>query len=387
MLSLGYLAGIGTELGHDMRFLESMPDEDFDMIVVASSMAHYDHEIDFCRELKAKTPNCIVGLIGPFATEMPHLFEEYVDFIITGEPETVFKDILLGKRKPKGRLAGGQTQDLDGLPFPNWSIFPMKDFGYFPSLPRKPFATILGSRGCPFACEFCPYLVQQGVPLRRRSTKYHSGDELFSRRIWNKKSSFRDITWSMHKKQTKELCRLIAAENFDLDIGVETRADTLDRELIDLMSKAGVKVVNLGIESPSADIVSSSGRRPIKDEKLDDVLDSLDKAGINVQAFYILGLLDDDVQSMKRTVRYSFQLNCFAAQFCVLTPFPGTKTYHDLKSRLLTTDFRKFNEYDPVVKIDGATAAEIVGLEIGQFQRIIFALDGIVSTSSKSVSQ
>ena len=83
---------------------------------------------------------------------------------------------------------------------------------------------------------------------------------------------------------------------------------------------------------------------------------------INVQAFYILGLLDDDVQSMKRTVRYSFQLNCFAAQFCVLTPFPGTKTYHDLKSRLLTTDFRKFNEYDPVVKIDGATAAEIVGL-------------------------
>ena len=130
----------------------------------------------------------------------------------------------------------------------------------------------------------------------------------------------------MHKKETKELCKMIAEKNFDLDIGVETRADTLDLELIDLMKKAKIKVVNLGIESPSDEILIASGRRPIKETKLGKVLDALNRASIDVQAFYILGLINDTVDSMKNTIKYSFQLNTFTAQFCVLTPFPGTKT-------------------------------------------------------------
>lgn len=166
---------------------------------------------------------------------------------------------------------------------------------------------------------------------------------------------FRDITWSMHRRNSKELCRLIIAENFDLDIGVETRADTLDMELIELMSRAGVKVVNLGIESPNDDIVKNSGRQPIKENKVEKVIAALEERGIEVQAFYIIGLLEDTEKSVIETIKYSHKLNTYTAQFCVLTPFPGTKTFDDLKDRIIADDYSKFTEYDPVVRIDGLT--------------------------------
>ena len=123
----------------------------------------------------------------------------------------------------------------------------IKSFSYKPTLPRKPFLTIQASRGVHLD-EFCPYLVTQGIPLRRRNNNEIVKEiNPLIKKYKIKSLLFRDITWSMHRKETKELCKLIIKENFDLDIGVETRADTLDNELISLMKQAGIKSVNLGI--------------------------------------------------------------------------------------------------------------------------------------------
>lgn len=370
VLSLAYLAAIARQHNHEIFYFEDIPSVDLDIIILATSMAHFEYELEFCNTVKGKFDKVKLGAIGPFSSEMPHLFEDFVDFIIKGEPEDAFTKICNGTIDPKGQISSNQIDDVNQIPKPEWSIFPINEYSYFPSLPKKPFLTIQASRGCPFACEFCPYLVQQGIPLRRKK------NELIIEEIENlvenfsiRSLLFRDITWSMHKKETKELCRMLIEKDFNLEIGVETRADTLDAELIDLMRQAKVRVVNLGIESPSDEILQSSGRRPIKENKLEMVLDRLNKASIEVQAFYILGLIDDTVKSMRKTIFYSFKLNTFTAQFCVLTPFPGTKTFHDLSGRLLTKNFAKYNEYEPVVKIDGASSEEIRRLRDFAFSR------------------
>ena len=72
----------------------------------------------------------------------------------------------------------------------------------------------------------------------------------------------------------------------------------------------------MGIESLSDEILIASGRRPIKETKLGKVLDALNRASIDVQAFYILGLINDTVDSMKNTIKYSFQLNTFTGTLC-----------------------------------------------------------------------
>lgn len=370
VLSLAYLAAIARDKNHETLYFDTIPDCDLDILIVATSMAHYKHEITFCENVRKKFERTKIGLIGPFSSEMPNLFIDYVDFIITGEPEDAFMRICEGLIAAEGIIESVQIDDVNTLPFPDWSIFPVESYGYFPSLPKKPFLTIQASRGCPFACEFCPYLVQQGIPLRRRANHLIVEEiEKLVRDFGIKSLLFRDITWSMHRKETKELCRLLIEKDFSIEIGVETRADTLDDELIGLMEQANIKVVNLGIESPSDEILINSGRRPIKELKLERVLRKLDESSIDVQAFYILGLIDDTIDSMKRTISYSFSLNTLAAQYCVLTPFPGTKTYEDLKEHLITDDFSMYNEYEPVVSIEHASPKEIRKLRNFAFSR------------------
>lgn len=359
ILSLAYLNAIAREEGLESNFYTDMPKGE-SIVIIASSMLHHHHEIDLANKIKKRFPNSRLGFIGPFSGEYPERFDTASDFVIQDEPEEVFRLICRGDLEPAGVIRPTDKVDLNSLPFPDWNGFDIGSYGYVPALPRKPFLTIQGSRGCPFACEFCPYLVMQGIPLRRRNNDHIIAEMRYLVDNYKIKSLlFRDITWSMNKKFSKDLCELIISQEFDLDIGVETRADTLDNELVDLMARAGVKVVNLGIESPDEDILTASGRRPIKDEKFRNIIQKLEQSGIQVQGFYILGLIDDTEESIQKTINYSHKLNTYTAQFCVLTPIPGTKTFRDLEHRLLTTDFSRFTHYEPVVKIDGISSDRI----------------------------
>ena len=359
ILSFAYMAAIARSYKHEVNLYTNMPVNE-EVIIIATSIHHYKYEIELAKKIKKKLPLSKIGFIGPFSSEKPDLFREIADFIVSGEPENSFDYICKNNYVPKGVFKSPRELNVNKLPFPDWDGFDLNSFGYSPALPRKPFLTIQGSRGCPFACEFCPYLVSQGVPLRRRSNDDIIEEIKYLIKKYKIKSLlFRDITWSMHKKETKNLCKLIINENFDLDIGVETRADTLDDELINLMKEAGIKSVNLGIESPVDEILISSGRIPMKENKLERAIDKLHKNNIQVQGFYILGLINDTEDSIKKTISYSKKINSFTAQFCVLTPFPGTKTYKDLEKNLITKDYSNFNEYTPVVKIKGVNPERI----------------------------
>jgi radical SAM superfamily enzyme YgiQ (UPF0313 family) len=285
VLTLAYLNAIARQEGHECNMYTGLPTGE-DIVIIASSMIHHHHEYTFAQEIRAKFPDAKIGFIGPFSSEYPDRFKPVSDFIILDEPEEAFGQICRGEIAPAGQIRPTGKVDLNKLPFPCWDGFDLSSYGYSPALPRKPFLTIQASRGCPFACEFCPYLVMQGIPLRRRNNDQVVAEIRYLVERYNIKSLlFRDITWSMNKKLSKELCLMIIAENFDLEIGVETRADTLDDELIGLMAASGIKVVNLGIESPDDEILTASGRRPINGDKLKQSIQALEAVGIQVQAF------------------------------------------------------------------------------------------------------
>ena len=284
----------------------------------------------------------------------------------------LLKKFVKAKIEPKGLIKSENKIDVTKLPFPNWEGFDIHSYGYFPGLPKKPFLTIQGSRGCPFGCEFCPYLVSQGIPLRRRENDNIINEiKLLKDKYGVKSLLFRDITWSMHKKLTKDLCRKIISEKLDIEYGIETRLDTLDEELINLMSEAGVKVVNLGIESPDDEILKKSGRVPIKENKIIKSIRLLESRGIKIQAFYIIGLIDDNEQSIKKTIKYSHLLNTFTSQFCVLTPFPGTKTFQDLKIEFSLKTFLFMMSILLLLKLMAFHQKKFLNLGIKRIQDII----------------
>ena len=362
-LTLAYLKGIAEQHGVEASHYTGMPDGE-DVVIIASSMYQYKNEVDLARQIRKRHPRSRIGFTGAFSSSKPEFFEADADFIFKGEPEVGFRKLCEGQLAPRGVIDLKEQTDVTTLPFPNWDGIDLKTCGYFPALKRKPFLTIQGSRGCPFACDFCPYMVMQKPRLRRR-TNASIMEEIryLIDRYGIRSLLFTDIVFSLRKDLTKQLCRMIESERLDLDIGCETRLDCVDEEMVDLMAAAGFKAINVGIESPEEDILKGSGRRPIARQKTESMIDRLEKSGIRVQAFYILGLVGDNDRSIRNTIRYSRRLNTFTAQFGILTPFPGTKSAESLHDRISTHDYSRYTEYDPVVRLDGISPDEISRLK------------------------
>lgn len=359
VLALGYIAAILLREGHDVRFYQGMPGGE-DYVIIASSMAQYQGEIELSRKIKEKYPKSIVGFINTFSRVRPDLFRNAADFIIFGEPEWAFLDVAKKKISLKGDIEVEQKVPLEELPYPAWNIFPYRDFSYFPSLPERPIFPVLSSRGCPYGCTFCPYVSAQGVKWRNRPPSDVIDEIKYLRKKFHVRSVlFRDPVFTMDMSRASEISERLHEEVPDLEWSCETRIDRLTPGLIDTMYKSGLRSMNVGVESFDNEIIEKSGKKSIKHEHQELIISHMNRLGIRVAAFYILGFLDDTPESIRKTIEYAKQLNTFTAQFCILTPFPGTAFYETVKNRLLTDDFSKYTEYDPVIKLDKVSPKDL----------------------------
>lgn len=360
IMSFGFCSSLLKSKGYECNFYENGNIKGEDIIIIASSMHCYEYEVKLAKELKERFVNSKVGFYGPFSITNPEFFNETADFIIGGELESSLLAFFDDEHEFSGILNYGIVKDFDSLPPPDWSGMPLHNYSYFPMLGKKPFLPIQSTRGCSFNCDFCPYMVSQTKIFRRRSPE-NVVDEI-ERNITHYKTKsvlFRDICFTLNKKHSAAICREIIARDISIEWGCETRLDCLDTELIDLMCEAGMKGMNIGIEAASNEILKISGKKNPEIEVQERIVSYLLEKGVHINAFYMLGLEDDTPDSMNDTINYAKRLGTPGAQFCVTTPFPGTKTYEKMQSKLITKDFRRFTEYKPVMEIKGSTINEI----------------------------
>ena len=385
VMSFGYIASILRKTNHQVKFYSGMPlGEDY--IIIASSITQYLDEIELARRIKEKFPLSKVGFINTFSSVMPDIFKDVSDFIIIGEPEWAILEFTRGNLELRGQIEICQKGLLDDLGYPDWEGFPYKSFSYFPSLPKRPFFPVLSSRGCPYNCGFCPYVAGQGYKWRTRSIDSVISEIKYLREKYNTRSIlFRDPIFTMKMERAAEIAERIMKDVSGIEWSCETRLDKLTPDLIDLMYKSGLRSINIGIESYDNEILKRAGKKTIVHEHQEKVIRHMNRLGIRVAGFYIIGLLDDTKESIARTIDYSKKLNTFAAQFCILTPFPGTKLYSEVEDRLLTKDFSKYTEYDPVVKIDNITPYEIIQLKNQAYSSYYFRLDWILQHTFQTI--
>ena len=81
--------------------------------------------------------------------------------------------------------------------------------------------------------------------------------------------------------------------------------------------------MSFGVESLDPATLKKSGRRPIPQAHQREIIDHCRKLGIVTAAFYVLGFLQDDWNSIAATIDYATDLGSTFAQFKMLTPYPG----------------------------------------------------------------
>jgi len=360
LMSYGYLAGIFRKNGHTVEVLTNKISHDSDLVIIQCSLVRHNLEMDFIKRIKAET-NSMIGLIGPFPSVRSDIFSAYADFIIQGEPEDIAFRIT-DDYMPEGVVKSNPIENLDSIPFPDWDVFPIKQFSYLTLFSKRPFTFIQGSRGCVYGCNYCPYKVF-GLYRERSVENILAEIEYLVERYGIKSLMFRDPCFSFNKKRAALLADGIIKRGIKIEWGCETRLDSLDIELLGLLYTAGLRAVKVGIESVDPNILRLQKRKYIEGEHQEKIVKHCDKKGIKVVAFYIIGLENDTKESIERTIKYAKELNTDFANFTICTPIPGTEYFEQIKDRIYETNWENFDNFNPVFRHKNLSPDELHRLQ------------------------
>ncbi len=342
---MAYIAAILARAGHDVSWTRGEM-VDGDVALVLSSLVDHKNETAWADGMRARGVK--VGFIGITASKMPELFADHCDFLLNGEPEAAVMRLAQGESLD-GTVISEQINDLDSLPFPRWDLVTEDRRKLGVKLFTRPVGggyPLLASRGCPEFCTYCPHRILAGY--RARSIA-NIADEL--ERLCDQHPRphviFRDPLFSEQRERCLELCDQIAARGLTLTFEAETRLDRLDTDLLNRLYTAGFRAMSFGVESLDPATLKKSGRRPIPQTHQRQIMEHCRKLGIVTAAFYVLGFLQDDWNSIAATIDYATDLGSTFAQFKMLTPYPGTPMFKQIQPLLTETDWEKFDGYTP----------------------------------------
>jgi radical SAM superfamily enzyme YgiQ (UPF0313 family) len=359
-IHMAYIAAILARAGHDVTSTrgESFDGVDGDVALALSSLVDYRNEVAWADRMRGR--GIKVGFIGITASKMPQLFADHCDFILNGEPEAAVMRLAQGEI-PSGITVSEQIDDLDSLPFPRWDLVTedRKRLGIkWSARPLGGGLPLLASRGCPEHCTYCPHRILAGYRARSIANIVDEIERLCDL-VKRPYVIFRDPLFTEQRDRCLELCDEIQARDLSLTFEAETRLDRLDVELLDKLYDAGFRAMSFGVESLDPATLKKSGRRPIPQAHQRHIIEHCRTKGIVTAAFYVLGFLQDDWNSIAATIDYATDLGSTFAQFKILTPYPGTPMFKQLEPRLTEHDWEKFDGYTPTFEHPNLTEREL----------------------------
>lgn len=361
IVSYSYAAALLRAHGHEVVVATDHSEFKADVAIFSTVMYYYKKDIAFLELFKKNNPSTLLGVVGAFSQIFPDYYLKCCDFVINGELESAAMLFLAGKWNWTGICNSGLVEDINNLPIPDWSGFPIANYTYKPALHRRAFLPIQTARGCSIDCNFCPYIISQGRKMRFRDlTLVEKEITLLVQKYFVKSLLFRDILFGVPKQRAIELGNIIRRQKQKIDWACEMHINSVDDQLIDHLSCSGLKAINLGIESSNKEILEASGKKSTTQAHIKHVVRYIESKNIRVQAFFMLGLWNDTAKSMLDTTNFAKELNTFSAQFCITTPFPGTQYFEAMKKHLIHKEWDKYTEYEAVMNLPNVTDEEVI---------------------------
>jgi anaerobic magnesium-protoporphyrin IX monomethyl ester cyclase len=331
-----------------------------DFMVIEPTPPSINEELNVIGKIKQKLPSCKAILTGAFAsaeaTTLLQTFRE-IDIIISGEAEFTLVDLLktenekqtkgLWYRENENVMFTGERQfvdNLDLLPFPAHDLAPIRKYNS-PLIKNWPFTIMESSRGCPFSCTYCNSELMNGKKIRFRSPSSIIAEMKIIKGLGIKEIKFNDETFAVDKKRLKEIFKLMTANGLKFSWKCNSRVDVLDEQTLKIMKKNGCHTIFFGIESGNTEILKYYKKGISKNTAL-QTFHACKKLGITTVAHFILGAPMESRKTVKESVDFAIKLDADYVAFNLLTPYPGTEAYQDLKKRGLiqTQDWAIFDQ-------------------------------------------
>ncbi|MFX1479366.1 MAG: B12-binding domain-containing radical SAM protein, partial [Promethearchaeota archaeon] len=334
----------------------------------------------------AKEQGCTTIMGGYHPTLAPDYVAKHpaVDYIIRGEGEHTFRELI---QFLDGNKNLGTIKDIDGVSYKNKEgkvkhnrerLLEL-NLDNFP-LPRRDllddskyvFLGIESSRGCPYNCKFCCITKMwrnsdRPVTYRTKST-LRVMQEIYDINWKNKFVLFCEDNFTVKIKRTKKILETLIRSGVPnkLYFSCQSRVDTLYRNqwLIDLMHKAGMRQVFLGIESVHQQSLDAMNKQNTTPDMVRKVVSLLQDRGISIFGGVIIGFPGETKTMVRENIQFARSLNLTMIQFTPITAFPGTEFYDEMEKKDMITsrNYRHYDLFHPMMRTEELTSKEIYRL-------------------------
>ena len=329
-ISLGNLGAMLKTEGHQVEVVSLGSSSCFSPRGLADFLKEYDprlvgfgtyqrnipHVRAIARMVKGVLPESKVALGGPQITFMPEAALSAmpeIDYLSRGEGELAIKAIAeaIDGDMSGQPIAGVTSRIVDGHYLTGPTPEPLADLDGYSSPwltgvldpASMPESIMLTSRGCPNNCSFCYTPAAFGGNTRSQSVDRVLEDIAFVSQKGSGKLWFADPNFSFSERRVIEILEGILNRGLKVSLWVETRADMLNPEIIDLMKRAGVHSIAMGLESASPNVYPALNKG-IEPEKIGQAARTALAAGLEVEFFSQFALPNETKLDALQTLKF-----------------------------------------------------------------------------------
>lgn len=320
------------------------------------------------RMVKNYNKSCIVIAGGPHPSAFPEevLSDENIDFIVSGEGEKTFFELISiiidggaqNKVKGIGYKEDGQMiftgdreviENVDSIPMPAWDYINPEIYFRRTSMSNygiRRYANLFTSRSCPYRCVYCHNIFGKG--FRGRSPQNILEEIRYLKARYNiEEIEIVDDVFNFDRGRAIKIFELSEKENPGLKYSFPNglRGDRLDNDLLGIMKSSGTVMLTIAVESAS-ERVQRLIKKNLNLERTLRIIEESNRLGILTRGFFMMGFPDETEEEITKTIRYACSSKLHIAMFYITIPFKGTELYNLVKDRI-NNDY-SYSDYEYV---------------------------------------
>jgi radical SAM superfamily enzyme YgiQ (UPF0313 family) len=339
-----------------------------DLVGISAMTSYVNRGYEIADAYRARGIPVVMGGVHP--SFMPQESLKHCDAVVIGEVELVIDALLhdLERGEMRGAYKSDTLHSMVGLPTPRYDL--IKKDRYV----NRTF--VQTSRGCHQGCTFCAEPLMNGLKFRYRPVDevIHEMENCGSRNI-----SINDADFFGTPERPKDVMRALKGRGFQWQAGVTSKLAQDDR-MLELAAESGCTMLSIGFESISRSTLKSVHKHVNRPETFAALVEKVHSYGIIVFGLFMFGFDGDDISVFGETAEFNRESDYDACAYSVLTPYPGTLTWYEMKkaNRIVSFDWEKYDQSHVVYRPAQMSGDE---LRVGQSQayQAFYSLPSIAS--------